>query len=651
MTSQDVLTALAAYRRRGWLPTPLDGKNPAIGGAGWQTRDHADEEFGPGVNVGIILARGLIDIDLDAPEARRAAPYLLPPTRARFGRPSTPTAHWLYHSQGGLATAQFSDPMMVQPESKRMLVELRSGDSTHQTMFPPSVHPATGERLVWVDDGDPADVNSSELIASVKKLAAAALLGRYWPKNQRHLAALALAGGLARAGWGEDATTHFLGAVAVAAQDEEERDRIRAAQDTLRRLFRGEPTTGWTTLGKLLGEKVEVVRKVMEWLDLTQDQLQMSARCDNNSAPIGTGKFAAPSIELITVWGHEVSEEAVIYAWKPYLPAGKLVHFAGNSSQAKSPVTIDIAARFSTGAPWPDGSPNRLGPKSVIVLNVEDDLADTILPRFRVAGGEKTKLCFVKGTKVTCSEDGSHVERGLALDRDFSLLAEKARSISDLGLIVIDPITNYLGGAKMNAEEEVRAVLTPLANVAASLGVVIITVGHFNRREKGTDPLHRLMGAAAFSGVARAVYAFGPDPEDDSKFAHVMTTVRGTGGEGMALRYRTEMITETCPDCPAMDIIKVVWVGASNATAEDSVDPAPAREKSQETAAAEVLKEFLRDGRKPARDCEEHLRSEGYDLQKLNPHRIRKIAGAQSKKFTGDGFYSWYIEVTCTPLP
>jgi len=139
---------------------------------------------------------------------------------------------------------------------------------------------------------------------------------------------------------------------------------------------------------------------------------------------------------------------------------------------------------------------------------------------------------------------------------------------------VIDPITNYLGGAKMNAEEDVRALLTPLASLAAELGIVVITVGHFNRRDKGTDPLHRMMGAAAFSGVARADYAFGPDPDEKSKYCHVMSVVRSCGGEGDALRYRTEIVTENCPDSFSTDIVRVVWTGKSDATAEEVVDSA-----------------------------------------------------------------------------
>lgn len=273
-----------------------------------------------------------------------------------------------------------------------------------------------------------------------------------------------------------------------------------------------------------------------------------------------------PGTSLIVIRGDEATEKPLRWMWKPYLPLGKLVHFGGNSSQAKSPVTIDLAARISTGAPWPDGTPNDKGPRSVILLNIEDDLEDTILPRFRLAGGDKSKLYYVKGTRITLDQSES-LERSMSLEADMHHLVQLARSVPDLGVVIVDPVTNYLGGKKMIVEEDMRGLLTPLASLAAELGIVAITVGHFNRREKGTDP-HRMMGAAAFSGVARAVYAFGPDPDEESKYCHVMTVVRSCGGEGLALRYRTELVTENCPDSFPTEIVKVVWTGTSEATAQ-----------------------------------------------------------------------------------
>jgi len=58
-----------------------------------------------------------------------------------------------------------------------------------------------------------------------------------------------------------------------------------------------------------------------------------------------------------------------------------------------------------------------------------------------------------------------------------------------------------------------------------------------------------------------------------------------------------------------------------------------------------MLRDLLREGKRPAKECTELLKAEGYDLDKLNAGRVRKKAGAESKKFPGDRFNSWYLPI------
>ena len=76
--------------------------------------------------------------------------------------------------------------------------------------------------------GDPARVPTADLRRAVGRLAAAALLARAWREGARQDAALALAGGLCRAGWEEAAIGQFIQAVTLAAQDAEAAQRIQS---------------------------------------------------------------------------------------------------------------------------------------------------------------------------------------------------------------------------------------------------------------------------------------------------------------------------------------------------------------------------------------------------------------------------------------
>jgi hypothetical protein len=353
-----------------------------------------------------------------------------------------------------------------------------------------------------------------------------------------------------------------------------------------------------------------------------------------------------PSTEvrgLIVKRGSDVTPAHLRFLWEPYLAHGKLVHFGGHSGQGKSPVTIDLIARVTSGLSWPDGQPNIIGPRNVVLLNVEDALEDTIIPRLTLCGADLSRFYYVEGTE--CNKGDKHEEMMFTFQQDWLLLEVLIRELNP-ALVIIDPITNYLGRVDMNKEGEVRGLLTPIAKLARELDFVPITVGHFNRREKGTNPLQRMMGAAAFAGIARGVYVFGPDPDSESEHAHVMATARGAVGMGDALKYHTELKDFVYQE-QTSKIVVVGWDGVSYSSAEDTVDPQSKGDKSDFLAAADVLKSLLNTGRQSAAECGRYLKAAGYEIQTgedskgINAGRLRKKIGAKTKK---DGkVHFWFL--------
>ena len=112
---------------------------------------------------------------------------------------------------------------------------------------------------------------------TVRRLAAAALLARHWPEQgSRQSAAMALSGGLLRAGWETEDVAHFVGAVATAAGDEEGAMRATTAGYTNRRVRDKQSATGWPTLSELLGDKV--VQRACEWLRVKQHDTRIESQ-------------------------------------------------------------------------------------------------------------------------------------------------------------------------------------------------------------------------------------------------------------------------------------------------------------------------------------------------------------------------------------
>jgi putative DNA primase/helicase len=330
--------------------------------------------------------------------------------------------------------------------------------------------------------------------------------------------------------------------------------------------------------------------------------------------------------------GSEKPKTHLRYLWQDYIPLKKLIHFAGASGAGKSPVSLDLAARISSGQPWPDGTPNTMGPRTVILMCSEDDWGDTQRPRLELYGANLDNIVLIEATAT--KEEGNEFEVGVALKEDTLRLRDEAKKYPDLALVIIDPITNYLQGVKMNSEEEVRQVLMPLVEqFITPLNVSVITIGHLNRREKGTDAKARVMGAAAFYGVARFVYMFGPDTELEDKFAHVMVQDRGVGAQ--SIKYKTEAVDQTW-DGETDKVVRVVWGEKCDATGQDAVDPISQEEKTQVSEDAQFLKEFLRDGAKPAQAVQQaHEQKTGRKV--ANWDKAKRRAKVKAQKIKGQG--------------
>jgi hypothetical protein len=256
-----ILDVAREYLERGWavIPIPHGRKTPLI--KEWPKlritqADAANYFNGQPQNIGVILGTpslNLIDIDLDCPEAVLLAPHFLPDTPAIFGRTSKLRSHYLYESKIGQAKYKAPDG--------KMLLELRSDGG--QTIFPGSVH--SGEAVEWASEGIPSSVKPDRIADAVEKLAACSLLAQVWNTGSRHDLALAVGGGLARAGWTRDDAIKFIVCAAEAGGDDEVEDREQAVSDTFEKIDTGN-VKGWPSVAEIIGDKA--VNRMRQFLGI-----------------------------------------------------------------------------------------------------------------------------------------------------------------------------------------------------------------------------------------------------------------------------------------------------------------------------------------------------------------------------------------------
>jgi hypothetical protein len=290
-TARNACQAARDYIARDWKPVPIEGKQKRTTIPDWQNRKFEAEDFGIWGNIGIQFgpcSNGLCDVDLDCDEARAVAPFLLPESGAVFGRRSAAESHWLYVSDAwrcaNRAAEKLEDPIRVRNGDldSSVLVEFRTGREEKGvlkgvlSMFPPSVHPS-GERVRWAQNGEPAEVDAAVLRQSVRMVAAATLLVRYYPaKGRQHDAALVLGGFLARAGWNERKIGQFVEAIAKSAKDGEWRGRVTDAKSAVQRFKENKSVPGIPRMREIYDGAV--VDAVIEWLEVERDNQQPPQR-------------------------------------------------------------------------------------------------------------------------------------------------------------------------------------------------------------------------------------------------------------------------------------------------------------------------------------------------------------------------------------
>ena len=196
------------------------------------------------------------------------------------------------------------------------------------------------------------------------------------------------------------------------------------------------------------------------------------------------------------------------WLWSGVMALGKLIILSGEPGLGKSQVSLFVASIVSKGGYWPVTN-EKIKSGNVLILSAEDGAQDTIIPRLEALGANLDNIHIICAVPI---ENGK--ERSFDLTLDVEKLQKSSERISNVKLIIVDPISAYLGKTDSHRNSDVRSALTPVSDFAEASGACLLCVTHLNKGGQGTSAMNRVTGSIAFVAPSRASYVVTKDPND-----------------------------------------------------------------------------------------------------------------------------------------
>lgn len=202
------------------------------------------------------------------------------------------------------------------------------------------------------------------------------------------------------------------------------------------------------------------------------------------------------SIDIVSL--DQIQMEPIVWLIKNWLPLGKFVLLAGQAGTGKTQLAISIAAMMSMGLALPDGSQHP--PANVIIWTGEDDASTVIVPRFKAAMADMSRVHIIQGV---IEADGKRRPFDFAVD--LSELKRRVTEIEEVVLIIIDPIVSVVAGDS-NKSSDVRAGLQPIVDLAQELNCSVIGITHYRKGNGSQNVSDDVLGSQAYIAVPRVAW-------------------------------------------------------------------------------------------------------------------------------------------------
>jgi hypothetical protein len=262
-----------------------------------------------------------------------------------------------------------------------------------------------------------------------------------------------------------------------------------------------------------------------------------------------------------------------------------------------------------------------------------------MVPRLVAAGADRDKV-IIPHISARAKDSQNEVTARLNVKRDLLMIAKFIKNDPDIAVLILDPITSYLGGANLNKDEEIRPLMDKLILLGQKTGLTILALVHSNKRSD-VDAVEKVMGASSVAAGARAVWTIGKDPDDSTLYRMGLAkgnVIKKKGGFEYRIvdaEVKIEGETETHP--------KIQWgketdMDANAMLQADRDKVRGGNEDSKVNIAIAVLRETV-----PGLATDVFKKAEQEGVHERAIYRAKEKLGVQSYRAGFGGKTFWYI--------
>ena len=328
----------------------------------------------------------------------------------------------------------------------------------------------------------------------------------------------------------------------------------------------------------------------------------------------------------------DIEAKDVKWLWENHIPLGEITILAGDPGAGKSYFSYFLSAQVSTGGSWPDAPDMAIDSGKVLILSTDEDPNYCIRPRSDAAGADVDKILVLEGAR-----DRRGRIRIINLTKDIHRLEDILKKDKSYRLVIIDPLSDYVGRIDQQSYGDVRWALNPLLTLARKYHVAVVGIMHCNKNIS-LQALYRIMGSMGFMAIAGSVWVIAKDRDDEVGRRRFFAPLKSRlGPEQKALAFHLENLGKVAK----VEFEDEALVG-DDFDIEEMLVPA---EKSNETKKAKrFLMEILKDEAVSTKEIKSTARDEGLSWATVRRAKDKMGCISAFKEKVVGGKWFWELD-------